>query len=142
MSIERVFVAGAGFMGHGIAQVHAAVGKTVMLYEPQIARAEAGRTRIADNLARSVAKGRITQADADATLTRITATERVDFVEDADLAIEAVFEDYDVKTSLWRDISARAAPEAIFASNTSSISIERLAAAVAEPRRSRFVGMH
>ena len=61
MSIERVFVAGAGFMGHGIAQVHAAIGKQVTLYEPDRARAEAGRSRIADNLARSVAKGRLTE---------------------------------------------------------------------------------
>ena len=55
MSIQRVFVAGAGFMGHGIAQVHAAIGKQVSLFEPDLARAEAGRARIADNLTRSVA---------------------------------------------------------------------------------------
>ena len=60
MSIERVFVAGAGLMGHGIAQVHAAIGKSVVLYEPELGRAEAGRTRIEGNLDRSVAKGRLT----------------------------------------------------------------------------------
>ena len=59
MSIERVFVAGAGLMGHGIAQVHAAIGKRVALYEPELARAEAGRDRIAGNLERSLAKGRL-----------------------------------------------------------------------------------
>jgi 3-hydroxybutyryl-CoA dehydrogenase len=58
MSVERVFVAGAGLMGHGIAQVHAAVGKRVALYEPDLGRAIAGRDRIAGNLDRSVAKGR------------------------------------------------------------------------------------
>ena len=142
MSIQRVFVAGAGFMGHGIAQVHAAVGKDVTLYEPDLARAQAGRARIGDNLARSVAKGRITDADRDAILGRITATDRLDGVAQADLVIEAVFEDADVKTALWRDIDSRAPASAIFATNTSSISIERLAAAVAEPRRERFVGMH
>ncbi len=142
MSIQRVFVAGAGFMGHGIAQVHAAVGKDVTLYEPDLARAQAGRARIGDNLARSVAKGRISDADRDAILERITATDRLDGVAQADLVIEAVFEDADVKTALWRDIDSRAPASAIFATNTSSISIERLAAAVAEPRRERFVGMH
>jgi len=142
MSIQRVFVAGAGFMGHGIAQVHAAVGKDVTLYEPDLARAEAGRTRIGDNLARSVAKGRITDADRAAILGRIVATDLLDAVADADFVIEAVFEDIDVKTALWRDIDSRAPASAIFATNTSSISIERLAAAVAEPRRAGFVGMH
>ena len=142
MSIQRVFVAGAGFMGHGIAQVHAAVGKDVTLYEPDLARAQAGRARIGDNLARSVAKGRISDADRDAILERITATDRLDGVAQADLVIEAVFEDADVKTALWRDIDSRAPASAIFATNTSSISIERLAAALPEPRRERFVGMH
>ena len=60
MTIERVFVAGAGLMGHGIAQVHAAIGLPVVLYEPDLSRAEAGRDRIAANLDRAVAKGRLT----------------------------------------------------------------------------------
>ncbi|MEO5704070.1 MAG: 3-hydroxyacyl-CoA dehydrogenase NAD-binding domain-containing protein, partial [Candidatus Limnocylindrales bacterium] len=59
MSIERVFVAGAGLMGHGIGQVHAAIGKHVVLYEPDLARAQAGRARILANLERAVAKGKI-----------------------------------------------------------------------------------
>ena len=59
MSIDRVFVAGAGLMGHGIGQVHAAIGKRVTLYEPDLARAEAGRARIAGNLDRAVAKGKL-----------------------------------------------------------------------------------
>ena len=67
MTIERVFVAGAGLMGHGIAQVHAAIGLAVALYEPDLARAEAGRDRIAGNLDRSVAKGKLSQEERDAT---------------------------------------------------------------------------
>jgi 3-hydroxyacyl-CoA dehydrogenase len=77
MTIDRVFVAGAGLMGHGIAQVHAAVGKQVTLYEPDLARAEAGRQRIADNLSRAVAKGRIDQPAMDTTLARVSATNRI-----------------------------------------------------------------
>ncbi|HEX8024753.1 MAG TPA: 3-hydroxyacyl-CoA dehydrogenase NAD-binding domain-containing protein, partial [Candidatus Limnocylindrales bacterium] len=74
MAIEHVFVAGAGLMGHGIGQVHAAIGKQVMLYEPDLARANAGRARIAGTLDRSVAKGRLTEADRDAVLARVHVT--------------------------------------------------------------------
>jgi len=142
MPIDRVFVAGAGLMGHGIAQVHAAIGKTVVLYEPDLARAEAGRQRIASNLDRSVAKGRVTAEDRAAAIERIRATDALDAVSDADLVIEAVFEDLRVKTDLWRELDRRAPGPAIFATNTSSISIGRLASAVGSDRRSRFVGMH
>jgi 3-hydroxybutyryl-CoA dehydrogenase len=142
VSIDRVFVAGAGLMGHGIAQVHAAAGRQVALYEPELARAEAGRERIAANLERSVAKGRLSTEERDAILARIAATDDLAPVEDADLAIEAIFEDPDAKRSLWADLDARAPGRAIFASNTSSISIDRLAEALAPARRDRFVGMH
>ena len=142
MTIERVFVAGAGLMGHGIAQVHAAIGKQVTVYEPDLARAEAGRDRIAGNLERSVAKGRLDAAARDATLERLTPTSDLVSVAGADLVIEAVFEDMRVKTALWRELDALAQPAAIFATNTSSIAIRRLAEAVSGERRQRFVGMH
>ncbi len=142
MSIERVFVAGAGLMGHGIAQVHAAIGLPVVLYEPDLSRAEAGRDRIAANLDRAVAKGRLSQEDRDATLARVEPTADLARVADADLVIEAVFEDLAVKSALWRDLDGHAPAPAIFASNTSSIAIHRLAEAVTRERRERFVGMH
>ncbi len=142
MTIERVFVAGAGLMGHGIAQVHAAIGKRVVLYEPELARATAGRDRIAGNLERAVARGKLQAAERDAALQRVTATDDRTGAADADLVIEAVFEDVAVKTGLWHELDAIAPAGAIFASNTSSISIERLAAAVGEERRGRFLGMH
>ena len=106
MSIERVFVAGAGLMGHGIAQVHAAIGKEVTLYEPDLARAEAGLARIAGNLDRAVAKGKITAADRDAVLARLTGTADLEDAADADLVIEAVFEDVSVKSALWMALDA------------------------------------
>jgi 3-hydroxybutyryl-CoA dehydrogenase len=142
MSIERVFVAGAGLMGHGIGQVHAAIGKHVVLYEPELARAQAGRERIAGNLERAVAKGKIDSNELDAIVGRVVATDDLDLVRSSDLVIEAVFEDLEVKRGLWRDIDRRAAEATIFASNTSSISIDELAEAVAPTRRERFVGMH
>ena len=142
MSIDRVFVAGAGLMGHGIGQVHAAIGKRVTLYEPDLARAEAGLARIAGNLDRAVAKGRLDQAARDDILGRVTATSDLAAVRDADLVVEAVFEDVEVKQALWRELDERAPSGAIFASNTSSISIDTLASAVSPGRRERFVGMH
>src|SRR4051812_42452860 len=142
MAIQHVFVAGAGLMGHGIAQVHAAIGLAVTLYEPDLARAEAGRDRIAANLDRSIAKGRLTEDDRDATLGRIEPTADLARAGDADIVIEAVFEDLKVKHGLWHEVDTVAAPAAIFASNTSSIAIHRLAEAGSRERRPRFVGMH
>ena len=142
MTNERALVAGAGLMGHGIAQVLAATGRTVALYEPDIARAVAGRDRIAGNLERSVVKGRLDAAERDRLLALVTPTGDLAAAEDVDLVVEAVFEDVDVKTALWSDLDRRAPERAVFATNTSSISIDRLAAAVGEPRRARFVGMH
>jgi 3-hydroxybutyryl-CoA dehydrogenase len=142
MSMQRVFVAGAGLMGHGVGQVHAAIGMEVTLYEPELARAQAGRDRIAGNLDRAVAKGKLDQAARDEILGRVTATSDLDAVRDADIVIEAVFEDVKVKQDLWREIDSRASADAIFASNTSSISIDQLASAVSPARRERFVGMH
>jgi len=142
MPIDRVFVAGAGLMGHGIGQVHSAIGKQVTLYEPDVARAQAGRERIAGNLDRAVAKGRLDGATRDEILGRVTATADIAAVRDADLVVEAVFEDVEVKQALWRELDALAPAAAIFASNTSSISIDALASAVSPARRARFVGMH
>jgi len=142
MPIHRVFVAGAGLMGHGIGQVHAAIGKQVILYEPDLARAEAGRARIAGNLDRAVAKGKLDETTREATLARIEATDDMTRVRDADLVVEAVFEDLDIKQELWRELDELAPEATIFASNTSSISIDSLCAAVSPGRKLRFVGMH
>jgi 3-hydroxybutyryl-CoA dehydrogenase len=142
VTIQRVFVAGAGLMGHGIAQVHAAIGLDVALYEPDLARAEAGRDRIAGNLDRSVAKGRLAVEERDATLARIVPTADISAADDAEIVIEAVFEDLEVKSTLWRELDRVAPAGAIFASNTSSIAIHRLAEAVSKARRARFAGMH
>jgi 3-hydroxybutyryl-CoA dehydrogenase len=142
MSIDTVFVAGAGLMGHGIAQVLAAAGRRVVLYEPDPERARAGRARIAGNLDRAVAKGRLTSGERDAVLERIEAVDAIGRVAEADLVVEAVFEDVGVKQGLFAELDRLARRETIFASNTSSISIGRLAEAVGPERRRRFLGMH
>jgi len=142
VSIKRVFVAGAGLMGHGIAQVLATAGKQVTLYEPEASRAEAGRARIALNLERAVAKGKLQHAQRDEALARVTPTAEISAVAQADLVVEAVFEDPDVKSDLFRQLDPVAREAAIFATNTSSISIDRLAESVREERRPLFVGVH
>ncbi len=129
-------------MGHGIAQVLAATGRSVALYEPDLSRAVAGRERIAANLDRAVAKGRLSADERGAILGRISATDDLSAANEVDLVIDAVFEDVAVKTRLWAELDRRAPSGAIFATNTSSIAIDRLAGAVATARRSQFVGMH
>jgi len=142
MAIEHVFVAGAGLMGHGIGQVHAAIGKEVMLYEPDLARAQAGKDRIAGNLERAVAKGKLSATERDSILARVATSSDLATAWTADLVIEAVFEDLDVKKQLWSSLDEVAPERTIFASNTSSISIDALAEAVSPERRARFAGMH
>jgi 3-hydroxybutyryl-CoA dehydrogenase len=142
MAIEHVFVAGAGLMGHGVGQVHAAIGKQVMLYEPDVGRAVAGKDRIAGNLERAVAKGKLSAEERDSILARVATSSDLATARTADLVIEAVFEDLDVKRRLWANLDEVAPERTIFASNTSSISIDALAEAVSPERRARFVGMH
>jgi len=142
-SSGSVLVCGAGLMGHGIAQVLAAAGHGVALYEPEVARAEAGRARIGANLERAVDKGRLTEEQRQEQLARISiARSPAKAAASAELVVEAVFEDEAVKRELFAQLDAAAPAETILASNTSSISITRLAAAVAPQRRGRFVGLH
>jgi 3-hydroxybutyryl-CoA dehydrogenase len=138
--IDRVFVIGAGLMGHGIAQVSAAAGKAVTLSDRTKELAEKGKTRIGSNLARQVEKGKLDQADADAILGRVTTTSGTAATKGHDIVIEAVFEDETLKRETWTAISQTADRNTIFASNTSSISITGLATATDRP--SRFIGMH
>ena len=140
MVLNRVFVIGAGLMGHGIAQVSAAAGKQVTLSDRTAELAEKGRARVASNLARQVDKGRLTQAEADAIVARIAVAVGADQAGSHDLVIEAVFEDEALKRETWGQLSAVADAGAIFASNTSSISITGLATATDRP--ARFIGLH
>ena len=140
MSLDRVFVIGAGLMGHGIAQVSAAAGKVVTLADRTAELAEKGKGRIAGNLARSVEKGRLAQEEADGILARISTGVGAERAGGHDILVEAVFEDEAVKRQTWGELSAAADAAAIFASNTSSISITSLATATDRP--SRFIGLH
>ncbi|MGQ0608245.1 MAG: 3-hydroxyacyl-CoA dehydrogenase family protein [Chloroflexota bacterium] len=140
MSIERVFVIGAGLMGHGIAQVSAAAGKRVTLADRTAELAERGAARIAGNLKRQVDRGKLDQAAASAIGDRISTTEGTDGVAGHGIVIEAVFEDESVKRQTWEGLTRSADADAIFATNTSSISITGLATATDRP--ARFIGLH
>ncbi|HJT63637.1 MAG TPA: 3-hydroxyacyl-CoA dehydrogenase NAD-binding domain-containing protein [Candidatus Limnocylindria bacterium] len=140
MSLERVYVLGAGLMGHGIAQVSAAAGKQVTLADRTEELATKGRKRIAGNLARQVVKGKLDSADADAIMDRVGTAVGVDDVAGHDIVIEAVFEDEALKRETWAAVTDAADPDAVFATNTSSISITALATATDRP--DRFIGLH
>jgi 3-hydroxybutyryl-CoA dehydrogenase len=130
-------------MGHGIGQSMAAAGHRVVLYEPEMARAEAGRARIGASLERAVNKGKITEEQRLQTLDRVSVAKSLaDAAKSAELVVEAVFEDEKVKRELFAQLAAVTPETTILASNTSSISITRLAAALPAARRGSFVGMH
>src|SRR3954451_13129608 len=143
MPIERLLVAGAGLMGHGIAEALALAGKRATLYEPELGRAVAGRERVAAGLERRVQRAALTPEERVAILDRIVVSDDLPAAgADAEMAIEAVYEDVAVKTALWAELDRIVPQSSVFATNTSSISIDRLAEALSPDRRGRFIGMH
>jgi len=138
--IETVGVLGCGLMGSGIAQVSAAAGYRTIVREVSDALLANGRKKIDGSLGKAVDRGKLTPEDRHATLGRLTFTTRLADVAGCDIVIEAVTEDLDVKNDLWRELDGSCAPHAIFASNTSSLTIAEMAAAT--ERADRFVGLH
>lgn len=140
VEIRTVGVIGAGQMGAGIAQVAAQAGYDVILSDIDLPRAEKGVAGIARLLARAVEKEKISQADADAALARITPVGDIAPLAAAQLVVEAATEREEIKRSIFSQVGALLADDAILASNTSSIPITRLAQAA--PDAGRFVGVH
>jgi 3-hydroxybutyryl-CoA dehydrogenase len=140
MSIERVGVLGCGLMGSGIAEVMARAGYDVRVWEVGEEAREAGRLRIARSLDKAVAREKITSAERERALARLGFTIDLAELADRQLIVEAVVEDLDVKRDLFRTLDALCEPGTIFASNTSSLPITELAAAVA--RGDRVLGLH
>ena len=139
--IRRVAVVGAGTMGHGIAQVAALAGWDVTLTDARTAALGPARDHIRQNLDGGVSRGKVTAEAAVVALARISlATTVGDAVAAADLVIEAVVEDLDVKRTLFRELATTAPAAATLATNTSSLSVARIAEAVPQP--GRVVGMH
>jgi 3-hydroxybutyryl-CoA dehydrogenase len=140
MEISKVGVLGAGLMGHGIAQIAAQAGWDVVLREVDQGRLDKGLGRIEKQLGRAVEKGRMEQADADATRERIQATLDYGDFADCDLVVEAITEDLDQKLDMWRQLDQIVKDGAVLATNTSSLSV--IDQAVATERPHRFVGLH
>ncbi|WP_142804943.1 MULTISPECIES: 3-hydroxybutyryl-CoA dehydrogenase [Tepidiphilus] len=138
--MQTIFIVGAGTMGSGIAQVAAQSGFSVQLFDISAQQLERARATISGNLDRLVKKEKLTAADRDAALARIETVTQLDGVAAADLVIEAASENEALKLELFAKLDALAKPEAILASNTSSISITKIAAATKNP--SRVIGMH
>lgn len=140
MENKKIGVIGAGTMGNGIAHVFAQSGFSVVLQDLSAEFVEKGKNTIAKNLQRGVDKGRMSEDEKNAVLGRVEATTDLQALADCDLVIEAIIEKLEAKTDLFKKLDAMLKPGAIIASNTSSISITKLAAVTARP--DRFIGMH
>jgi 3-hydroxybutyryl-CoA dehydrogenase len=139
-AIEKVGVVGLGSMGSGIAQVCVQAGVEVVGRDVTDEAGERARGRIDHFLSRGVDKGRLTQAEKDAALGRLTLTTEIADLAGCQLVIEAAFEDLDVKRGLFAELDRTLGPDAIMATNTSALSVTQIAAATSRPER--VVGMH
>lgn len=140
MSINQIMVIGAGQMGSGIAQVCAMAGYDVILHDIKDEFVEKGLGNIQKNLNRQVEKGRMEESEKETILSRLTSSVSLENASKADLVIEAVVENMDVKTQLFKMLDQYAPDHAILASNTSSLPITEIAAATDRPEK--VIGMH
>jgi 3-hydroxybutyryl-CoA dehydrogenase len=140
MSVSVLGVVGAGFMGSGIAEAAAEAGKRVLIYEPEQQPLERSRERMTESLVRAVARGKVTQDQADSVLEYVVSTTRLEDLRVADAVVEAVTEDVGVKSALFGMLDEQLPDARFLASNTSSIPIAQLAAATSRPER--VVGLH
>ena len=140
LNIKTVGVIGAGQMGNGIAHVCALAGYSIMLNDVSADRIKAGMATINGNMAKQVGKKAISEDDRKAALARIKPAEKFDAMAACDIVIETAAEKEDVKRKIFSDLCASLKPEAIVATNTSSISITRLASSTDRPER--FIGIH
>jgi 3-hydroxybutyryl-CoA dehydrogenase len=138
--IKSIGVIGAGQMGSGVAHVCALAGYSVIVIDQDAARLESALETIGANMARQVAREKITEADRTAALSRITTGTGLEVFKDCDVVIESVTEDEEIKKEIFRSLCPLLKPEAILCTNTSSISITRLASITDRP--GRFMGMH
>ncbi|MDR1159314.1 MAG: 3-hydroxyacyl-CoA dehydrogenase family protein [Syntrophomonadaceae bacterium] len=140
MAIKTIFVVGAGFMGAGIAQVGAQAGYEMLLYDISTEAVDKGVNTAKKNLGRNVEKGKLTQEAMDKALSLIKPSTSLNDGAKADLIIEAVFENLDVKNEIFSTLDGICPPSTLFATNTSSIPISTIANSV--KRKDKFIGMH
>jgi len=140
MTIKRVGIVGSGIMGSGIAEVAAKAGHEVVLRSRQQATADAMVAALEKSLNRQVDKGRLEEADRDATLSRVTATSNLHELADCDLVIESVVEDLDVKKELFKELNHICKDDAILATNTSTLPVIEMAMETHRPEQ--VCGVH
>lgn len=140
MAIRKVSIVGAGTMGNGIAQACAVVGLDVVMVDISDAAVQKGIATVSGSLDRLIKKDKITEAEKAAALGRIKGSSSYDDLKGADIVIEAATENYELKLKILKQIESVVGEDTIVASNTSSISITKLAAAISRPER--FIGMH
>jgi 3-hydroxybutyryl-CoA dehydrogenase len=140
MAIKKVGVVGCGLMGHGIAQVSAQAGYDVVVREVDEKRLESGLGKIQKQLGRAVEKGKMEQSQADEVMGRIKGSLDYEEFIDCDLVIEAVTEDLELKLEMWKQLDAMVKEGALFATNTSSLSVVHQAAVTKRPEH--FLGLH
>jgi 3-hydroxybutyryl-CoA dehydrogenase len=138
--IETVGVIGCGLMGSGIAQTAAVAGFSTVVRDVAEPLLQKGKAGIEKSLARLVEKGKLTASDRERALSLLSFTTTLSALRECDIVIEAVTEDLDLKNQLWKELDGICPPRAIFASNTSSLTIAAMAAATR--RADRFVGLH
>jgi len=141
-NLKKIAILGAGTMGAEIGLCFAVAGKNVVLKEPELERAEKGKARLVKILGKAVEKGRFKADQLDVTLSRIKASADYASFSDADLVVEAVFENQDLKKQVLAEADKHCKPGCIIATNTSSIPITLLATAVEKSRRPYFIGAH
>jgi 3-hydroxybutyryl-CoA dehydrogenase len=142
MPIKKIGVLGAGLMGSGIAQVAAASGYEVTLVEVSEELVKKGLSGIEKSLAKFAEKGSITVEQKDATTARLRGTTRLEDLADADIIIEAIIENLQIKRETYAKLDQLCKAETIFASNTSSLSVTEMMTATSVERQRRFIGMH
>jgi 3-hydroxybutyryl-CoA dehydrogenase len=139
-TIATVGVLGGGLMGSGIAQVAALNGFTTIVREVDDASVQRARTSIEKSLAKAIEKGKLTEQGRTETMGRLTFTTKVADLAPADIVVEAIVEDLELKNAIWKELNTLCKPHTIFASNTSSLTIAAMAAAGG--RGDRMVGLH